>query len=87
MTQTRRTNWDASTPQVITNDFGRPIGVLMPRVDKRVLAASPGIQAHSVPGYPSRVTLYDGGASIAQFSEYYERHTGRTYPFSTRETK
>ena len=83
MRQTRRTNWDADTPQLITNEFGRPIGQLMPRITARVLNASTGVQAHSIPGYPSRVTLFDGGASIAKFSEYWERHTGRTYPFST----
>lgn len=84
MRQTRKINWDASTPQVMLSEFGRPIGRLMPRIDKRVLAASPGVQSHSIPGYASRVSLYDGGASIANFGEYWARHTGRTYPFSVR---
>ena len=81
--QTKRTDWDACTPQVMTNEFGRPIGRLMPRIAKRVLNASAGIQAHSKPGYPSRVTLYGGDGSVAHFATYWEKHTGRTYPFST----
>jgi hypothetical protein len=84
MTQTRHTDWDASTPQVITNAHGRPIGVLQPRIAARVLNASAGIQPHSVPGRANRVTLYGGDGSVAHFAHYWEKHTGRTYPFSTR---
>ncbi len=79
-------NWDSDKPQIIRDDNGRHIGWLEPRVTARVLNSSAGVQSWSKPGYPSRVTLFDGGASIAQFSEYWERHTGRTYPFSVKVT-
>ena len=79
------TDWDSTSPRVLRDAFtGAVIGTLMPRTSKRALDASAGIQSWSKPGYPSRVTLFDGGASIAQFSEYWEKHTGRTYPFSVK---
>jgi len=84
MSQTRHIDYDASTPQLITNEYGKVIGQLMPRVTGRVLAASVGIQAHSKPGYPSRVTPYAGAANVLHFARHWEKHTGRTYPFSTR---
>jgi len=84
MTQTRKINYNASTPQLITNEYGAVIGKLMPMVSARVLAASVGIQAHSKPGYPSRVTPYAGAANVLSFARHWEKHTGRTYPFSTR---
>lgn len=81
----KRIDYDASTPQVITNEFGRPIGQLMPRISKRVLNASPGICSHSIPGNTRKVELYGGDGSVAHFARYWEKHTGRTYPFSTRD--
>ena len=84
MSQTRKTDYDASTPQVITNAHGRVIGRLMPRVPVARLAASAGIQSHSIPGYASRVTPYAGAANVLHFARYWHKHTGRTYPFSTR---
>ena len=82
MTQTRKTDWDASTPQVITNAYGRVIGTLQPRITGRVLAASAGIQAHSKPGYLSRVSLYAGDAAIEHFARHWSANTGRYYPYS-----
>ncbi len=84
MTQTRKIDYDASTPQLITNEYGAVIGKLMPRVSRRVLAASAGIQAHSKPGTASSVTPYAGAANVLHFARHWEKHTGRTYPFSTR---
>ena len=84
MTQTRHIDYDASTPQVVTNAHGRPIGVLMPRITTRVLAASAGIQSHSIPGYASRVTPYAGAGNVLDFAAHWERHTRRSYPFSTK---
>ena len=80
MRQTRRTNWDACTPQVITNEYGGEIGQLMPRISKRVLNASPGICSHSIPGSTRKVELYGGDNVVADFAAYWEKHTGRTYP-------
>ena len=80
MRQTRKIDWDSSTPQIITDDFGRPIGRLMPRTTARVLNASAGIQAHSIPGYPSRVSLYGGDSVVTDFAAHWEKHNGRTYP-------
>jgi len=77
-------NWDSTEPQIIHDANGRHIGWLEPRVTARVLAASSDIQAHSKPGYPSRVTPYGGAANVLHFARHWHKHTGRTYPFSTR---
>ena len=78
-------NWDSAKPQVIRcAQSGDIIGTLAPRVTGRVLAASVGIQSHSKPGYPSRVTPYGGAANVLHFARHWHKHTGRTYPFSTR---
>jgi len=84
MTQTRHIDYDASTPQLITNEYGQVIGTLMPRVSARVLAASAGIQPYSKPDTASSVTPYAGAANVIHFAAHWHKHTGRTYPFSTR---
>jgi len=83
MNTVRCLNWDDSNPRLVVAD-GKIIGTLMPRITGRVLAASVGIQAHSKPGYPSRVTPYAGAANVLSFARHWTKHTGRTYPFSTR---
>ena len=84
MSQTRHIDYDASTPQEIVNEYGTVIGVLMPRVSARVLNASAGIQSFSKPGHASSVTPYAGAANVLHFARHWHKHTGRTYPYSTR---
>jgi hypothetical protein len=56
------------------------IGRLMPEASQATLEASPGIQAWSHPRGKVATRLFDKGASILQFSKYWERHWQRTYP-------
>lgn len=60
----------------------RCVGRLMPPISQATAEASPGIQSWSHPrakGGPD-VKLADGGASILNFSAYWERHWQRSYP-------
>jgi hypothetical protein len=58
------------------------IGRLMPTINQATAEASPGIQSWSHPrskGGPG-TKLQDGGASVLNFSTYWERHWQRSYP-------
>ena len=60
----------------------RCVGRLMPPISQATAEASPGIQSWSHPrakGGPA-VKLLDGGASLLNFSVYWERHWQRSYP-------
>jgi len=58
------------------------VGRLMPPMSQAHAEASPAVQSWSHPrgkGGPD-VKLADGGASILNFSAYWERHWQRSYP-------
>lgn len=59
-------------------DGGHCIGKLMPTV----IQHGPGVQSWSRPGNDSghNVTLFDGGSSIANFSDYFGKVHAKTYP-------
>ncbi len=59
---------------------GQRIGSIMPPIDQGTIEASPGIQNWSHPRGKVSTKMFDGGASVAQFSVYWERHYARTYP-------
>lgn len=58
----------------------RACGKLMPQISDDILATSPGISAWSKPNVKVDADLEDGGATILNFSAYWERHYQRTYP-------
>jgi hypothetical protein len=60
----------------------RCVGRLMPSISQRTAEASPGIATWSHPRAKggADVKLQDGGASILNFSRYWERHWQRSYP-------
>ncbi len=58
------------------------IGRIAPPMSQATAESSPGIQSWSHPrakGGPN-VKLQDGGASLLDFSAYWERHYQRSYP-------
>lgn len=64
----------------MANNQHRHAGRLMPQISEEVLEASPAISQWSHPKGKVSIELQDGGSSIANFSEYWERHYHRTYP-------
>lgn len=62
---------------------GKPAGWLMPQASQATLEASAGIQQWSHPRGKVATKLWDGGASILDFSAYWEKHYQKTYPFAT----
>lgn len=72
------------TFRFVYDEDGNCIGRLYDGATEETLEASPGIQQWSHPRGKVATKLADGGASIANFSAYWERHYGRTYPFHSK---
>ncbi len=58
------------------------IGRLMPEVTRPMISVPIAVRAHK----KISITLFDGGESIAKFSEHWQRNYGETYPFATGDT-